>query len=151
MTVEFEIKKSPAYRVAYLTWKGPWSDQKIQGKFGQIQKWARAHGYRTGRWIFREPANRTWEVGIEVRGAAVRGHPPIRLKTLPAGRVASSVFNPDEVEAYVIYHGLTDWLRWRKKEGKIRSVVSYREVYGGDPWKDKAVYAKTEIQFVVRP
>ena len=151
MTVEFDFKKSPAYRVATIAWTGPWNEKKIQSQFGKVQKWAKAHGYRTGRWIFREPGERRWEVGIEVRGAAVHSHPPIRLRTLPATRVASAVFDPDVVAPYVIYHGLSDWLRWRKKDGKIRSVRSTREIYPGDPWTDQKAWARTEIQFLVRP
>ena len=151
MTVEFEFKKSPAYRVAYVSWKGPWSDAKIHAQFRKVEKWAKDHGYPTGRWIFREPGERTWETGIEVRGASVHSHPPIRLKTLAAGRVARVVFDPKVVSPEVVYHGLNDWLRWRKKDGKIRSVVSYREVYLGDPWADPKALAKTEVQLVVRP
>ncbi|MGA8663692.1 MAG: GyrI-like domain-containing protein [Thermoplasmata archaeon] len=151
MTVEFEFKKSPAYRVAYIAWTGPWNEQKIRSQFARVEKWAKDHGYSTGRWVFREPGERKWETGIEVRGAQVHSHPPIRLKSLPATRVARAVFDPDVVAPNVIYHGLNDWLRWRKKEGKIRSVVSTREVYTADPWKDKTACARTEVQFVVRP
>lgn len=151
MTVGFDFKKSPALRIAYVTWKGPWNEKKIRSQFGRVLKWAKLHGYRTGRWVFREPGDRKWEVGIEVRGGSVHGHPPIRVKTLPPTRVAFSVFDPEVVEPYVIYHGLVDWLHWRKKEHKIRSVGSYREVYPGDPWTERASWSKTEVQFLVRP
>ena len=151
MTVEFEFKKAPAYRVAYLAWSGPWNEKKIRAQFAKVDKWAKDHGLKTGRWIFREPGERKWEVGIEVRGASAHRHPPVRTKTLPATRVAFSVFDPDVVAPNVIYHGLNDWLRWRKKDGKIRSVVSTREVYSGDPWSSKSVWSKTEVQFAVRP
>ena len=60
------------------------------------------------------------------------------------------VFDPEVVEPRVVYHGLSDFLRWRKKSGEIRSVGDYREVYQGDPWKDRRAYAHTEVQYVVR-
>jgi effector-binding domain-containing protein len=151
MTVDFAFKKSPALRVAYVAWTGPWNERRIRSEFGRVQAWARSRGYRTGRWVFREPGARRWEAGIEVRGASVRSSPPVRVKTLPAARVAFAVFDPEVVSPPVIYHGLNDWLRWRKKEKKIRSVASSREVYSGDPWTQKAAWAKTEVQFVVRP
>jgi effector-binding domain-containing protein len=151
MTVEFEFKKSPAYRVAYLAWTGPWNEKKIRAQFAKVEGWAKQNGYRTGKWVFREPGERRWETGIEVLGASVRGDASIRVKTLAATRVAFSVFDPEVVEPYVIYHGLIDWLRWRKKDRKIRSVVGNREVYSGNPWTQKAAWSKTEVQFVVRP
>jgi effector-binding domain-containing protein len=151
MTVEFDFKKSPPIRVASIAWTGPWNEKKIQSQFGKVQKWAEDHQVKTGRWVFREPGERKWEVGIEVRGSSVHSHPPVRLKTLAAGRVAFCVFDPDVVAPSVIYHGLNDWLRWRKKDRKITSVGSTREVYPGDPWTDKSAWAKTEIQYLVRP
>ncbi len=83
------------------------------------------------------------------RGPGPRG--AVHLRTLPATRVASVVFDPEVVSPAVVYHGLTDWLRWRKKDKKIQRVVSYREVYRGNPWKDKSAYSRTDVQFVVRP
>jgi hypothetical protein len=59
-------------------------------------------------------------------------------------------FDPTVVSPRVVYHGLSDWLRWQRKEKKIRSVVSYREIYEGNPWKDKRAWSRTEVQFVVR-
>jgi hypothetical protein len=61
------------------------------------------------------------------------------------------VFDPEVVSPRVVYHGMTDWLRWRRKEREVRSIGQYREVYPGDPWRDKNAYARTEIQVVVRP
>ena len=64
--------------------------------------------------------------------------------------MARIVFDPDMVEPRVVYHGLSDFLRWRKREGEIRAIGDYREVYPGDPWKDRHALAHTEIQTVVR-
>ena len=150
MTVDFKFRRAPAYRLATLSWKGPWSDARVRAKFGVIARWARAHGVRTGAWVFFEPGERSFRVGIEVRGKA-RSDRTVRLRTYPSARVASVVFDPDVISPRVVYHGITDWLRWRKKEHEVRSVGQYREVYVGDPWRNKNAYARTEVQVVVRP
>lgn len=149
MTVDFAIKRTPAYRVASLRWKGAWSDAKIHGQFLKVAAWARARGLKTGVWIFREPAERTWEVSVEVRGRA-RSEGAVKVRTHPAGWAASVVFDPEVISPAVVYHGLTDWLRWRRKDGTIRSVGSYREVYRGDPWRDRRAFAHTDTQMIVR-
>jgi hypothetical protein len=64
--------------------------------------------------------------------------------------VARAVYDPEIIEPRVVYHGLSDFLRWRKKDHEIRSVGGYREVYSGDPWKDTRAYAHTEVQVGVR-
>lgn len=149
MTVDFVLKKSPSLRVAAIRWKGPYSESQIRKRFAAIEKWARARKIRTGRWVFREPGDRTWDVAIEVRGPA-RSEGRVKVQTLRACMVASVTFDPEVVSPRVVYHGLSDWLRWRRKEKKVRSVVSTREVYPGDPWKDARAWSRTEIQFVVR-
>jgi hypothetical protein len=150
MRVEFSFKRAPARHVAYLAWKGPWSESKIRGNFRRIEAWAKAQRLRTGKWVFREPDDRAWEVAIEIRGAA-RASDGIRLRTYRASRVARVQFDPDAVSPEVIYHGITDWLRWRKKERKIRSVGTYQEIYTDDPWRNARAWANTEIQVTVRP
>jgi len=150
MTVDFRFKRAPAYRLASVAWKGPWSDARIRAKFYAVAAWAKARGLRTGKWVFREPGERSWEVGIEVRGKA-KSQGAVRIKTYPRARVASILFDPEVVSPRVAYHGMNDWLRWRRKEGEVKSVGQYREVYPGDPWRDKKAYAQTEIQIVVRP
>jgi DNA gyrase inhibitor GyrI len=149
MVVDFKIRRAPAYRVASLSWKGPWNEARIRAQFDRVSKWALAHGLRTGKWVFREPGTRAWEVAIEVRGAA-HSDGPIRVRTLPASSVASVVFDPNVVSPAVVYHGVNDWLRWRKRDKTIRSVGGYREVYDGDPWRNPKAWARTEIQVVVR-
>jgi effector-binding domain-containing protein len=150
MTVDFEFKKVPKFQAITASWKGPWSDKRIQREFETLDKWAKAHKLRTGRWVFLEPGDRQWQVGLEVKGA-VKGDGTVRVRSFPAGRVAQVVFDPDIVSPRVVYHGLTDWLRWRKKEKEIRSVGMYREVYNGNPWREKAAWSKTTVQVVVRP
>ncbi|MGA8303412.1 MAG: GyrI-like domain-containing protein [Thermoplasmata archaeon] len=149
MVVDFKLKRTPSYRVASLSWKGPWNERRIRAQFDRIAKWAKKSGLRTGKWIFREPGSRTWEVAIEVRGAA-RSDGAIRVRTVPAATVASVVFDPDVVSPAVVYHGVTDWLKWRKRDKTIRSVGTYREVYDGDPWRVARFWAHTDVQIVVR-
>lgn len=149
MAVDFVLKRSPSFRVASIRWTGAYSDSGIRKRFEEVEKWARTRGLRTGHWIFREPGERIWEVSIEVRGSA-RSEGRVKVRTFPAASVASVLYDPDVVEPRVIYHGLTDWLRWQRKEKAIRSVVSYREVYGGNPWRDKRAWSRTEVQFVVK-
>ena len=149
MVVDFKIKHAPAYRVASLAWKGPWNERRIRAQFGRVVRWARKSGLRTGKWIFCEPGTRAWEVSVEVHGSA-RSEGPIRVRTIRASSVASVVFDPKVVSPSVVYHGVNDWLRWRKRDKTIRSVGGYREVYDGDPWRDPRSWARTEIQVVVR-
>lgn len=149
MTVDFVLKKTPSLRVATIRWKGKYDERQIQKRFEEVEKWAQAKGLKTGRWVFREPDSRVWDTGIEVKGTA-RSEGRVKVRTLPAGTVACVCFDPDVVSPRVVYHGLTDWLRWRRKEKEIRSVVSYREIYEGNPWKDKRAWSRTEVQFVVR-
>ena len=149
MVVDFRWKRVPSVRVASIAWKGPWNERRIRSQFGRVAAWAKRSGLRTGKWIFREPGSRQWEVSIEVRGKA-RSDGSIRVRTLPAATVASIVFDPDQISPSVVYHGVTDWLRWRKKDKTIRSVGDYREVYAGDPWSQRAAWSRTDIQVVVR-
>ena len=149
LTIDFAFKKAPKYRVASVTWKGPWNEGRIRREFEAIAKWGRDRKLRLGKWIFMEPGERRWTVAIEVSGKA-SGDSKVRLRTLPASRVAVVAFDPEVVSPRVVYHGLTDWLRWRKKDREIRRVLSSREVYSGNPWKDSTAWAHTEVQFLVR-
>jgi hypothetical protein len=150
MTVDFSFRKMPPMRAVTRTWKGTWSDARIRSEFERLAAFAKEHHLRAGRWLFSgDDAMERWQVAIEVSGKA-RGMGEVRVKSFPASRVASVTFDPDEVSPRVIYHGLSDWLRWRKKEKEIRGVGGYREVYRKNPWTDRRAYAHTEIQVVVR-
>ncbi|HYB78765.1 MAG TPA: GyrI-like domain-containing protein [Thermoplasmata archaeon] len=150
MTVDFVLKKVPSLRVASIRWTGPYREAEIRRRFAAVRSWAVAHRLRPGRWVFREPGKREWEVGIEVPGRA-RSEGGIKVRTLPATRVAAVTFDPEMVAPRVVYHGLSDWVRWRRKEKKVRSVLSTREIYPGDPWNNPRAWSRTEVQFVVRP
>jgi len=149
MTVDFELTRAPSYRVASIVRVGPWKENNLRSEFEELEHWAKRQGVRTGTYVFLERGSRRWEACLEIKGRA-KAEGRIRLKTLPATYVARVVFNPDQVASRVVYHGLSDWTRWRKKYGEIRSVIGPREVYSGNPWKDQRAWAHCEVQFVVR-
>ncbi|MGC2288480.1 MAG: hypothetical protein WA688_01305 [Thermoplasmata archaeon] len=149
MTVDFSFKRAPSYRLATLSRRGGWDEKKLRGQFKTLAEWAKKNHLRTGHWMFFEPNGKTFVAAIEIKGKA-SGSGRIRLRTVPAATVASVTFNPDDVSPRVIYHGLSDWLRGRKKEKEIQRVLSSREVYSGDPWSGPKVWARTEIQYVVK-
>ena len=149
MPVDFELTRSPSYRVAAIARTGPWKEGLLRAEFRELTAWAKKQGVRTGRWIFRHPGDDRWEACLEFRGRATpTGR--IRVKTLPSTYVARCVFDPDAVADRVIYHGLSDWTRWRKRQREIRAVGGSREVYSGDPWSDAKAWAQCEVQFIVR-
>lgn len=149
LTVDFVLKRAPGVRVASIVRIGPWKEDNLRTEFGELVRWAARQKLRTGRWIFFERGRSRWEACLEVRGnAPAEGR--IRLKSLPATAVASVMFDPDQVSSRVVYHGLSDWTRARRRDGTIRSVLAIREVYSGDPWREKSAWAHCEVQFVVR-
>lgn len=149
MTVDFALEKVPEMHVIAHSWAGAWSEVRIRTEFEKLDAWARARRLRTGRWIFMEPGHRRWTVAIEVRGST-RGDRAVRRRTLAATRVAAVTFDPERVAARVIYHGLNDWVKWRRRAREIRAVGPSRELYPGNPWKDPKAWARTQVQFVVR-
>ena len=151
MTVDFAMKRSPKFRVASLPRNGPWKEDNLRSEFAELTRWAKAQGLRTGRWVFLEHSHTRWEACLEIGTRAAAPSGAIRIKTLPAATVAYVVFDPDEIEPRVIYHGLADYLRHRRKDGKVGPVLAVREVYAGDPWTNAKASARTEVQFVLRP
>ena len=149
MVVDFAFKRTPKYRLATFAWSGPWQDRRIRAEFERVADWLARRKVRTGKWVFLEPDERKFVVGIEVKGT-VKGDGRIRMRTLPAARVASVVYDPEIVSPSVVYHGLSDWLRWRKRSGEIRGAGQYREVYEGNPWTSPRAWARTDVQIVVR-
>jgi DNA gyrase inhibitor GyrI len=149
MTVDFVLGKAPEYRVATLPAKGKWSENICRPEFAKLEAWAKANGLKTGKWIVRESADGKFEACLEVRGSA-KATGGIRLRTFPASAVARVTFDPDAVSPRVVYHGLNDWLRWRKKDGEVKSVRTSREVYSADPWTNKTAWKTTTVEYVVR-
>lgn len=149
MVVDFALKKTPSYRVASIVRVGSWKENNLRAEFQELTAWAKRARVRTGHWIFFERDNDRWEACLEIRGKA-NPEGRIRLKTLPGVDVARVVFDPDAVSSRLVYHGLADWTRWRKKYGEIKEVTATRELYAGDPWKDSEAWKHCEVQFVVR-
>jgi DNA gyrase inhibitor GyrI len=158
MAVDFEFKRAPSCTVASLQYVGLWREDHLHKEFRQLVAWAKKNKVRTGRWIFREldgpysrrpDTERRWEACLEFKGQAER-EGRVRIKKLPAETVARVVFNPDAVSARLVYHGLSDWLRWRKKSGEIKTFGPTREVYDGDPWTNTRAWTHAEVQFLVR-
>ncbi|MCI4329425.1 MAG: GyrI-like domain-containing protein [Thermoplasmata archaeon] len=148
MTVDFAFGKAPAYRVATLPPKGGWSENVCRPEFARLVAWAKKNHVRTGKWIFCSTANDGFRACLEIRGSA-KSEGSIRIRTLPATAVARVRFDPDVVSPRVVYHGLNDWLRWRKKDKEVRVVRSSREIYDGDPWADKKAWRNTTVEYVV--
>lgn len=149
MIVDFELTKSPSFRVASITRIGPWKKDNLRSEFKELLAWAKDQKVRPGRWIFLHNGDRHWEACLEIKGRAEAAG-RIRLKTLPATYVARCIFDPDAVADRVVYHGLSDWTRWRRRYREIKSVKGSREVYRGDPWTDARAWARCEVQFIVR-
>lgn len=158
MAIDFKIRKAPGCRLATRSMKGSWpGDKALRAEFEKIHAWAKMKGLRTGKWVFREfgemdePEKMRFEAGIEIRGkGAVRGGKGVSMKTLQASSVVAVTFDPDVVSPRVIYHGLSDYLRWRKKEGEYKEAGPYREVYIGNPWSSKRAWSQTQIQAPVK-
>ena len=159
MTVDFEMRKAPEYRVATRTLTGAWpGDKALRAEFEKVQAWAKEKGLRTGKWFFREfgddempNAKWRWEMGVEIRGARpVRGGKGIVMKTLPSSPVATVIFDPDKVSPRVIYHGMVDWLKAREKAREYKEAGPYREVYFGNPWTSTKAWANTQVQVPVK-
>lgn len=148
-TVDFELRKMPAYKVGSIVRIGPWKEDNLRTEFAELTQWARRHRVGTGKWFFVHRGGPRWEACLEIRG-----NPPpegrIRHRTLPATWVAAVTFDPDKVSSRIVYHGLHDWTRARRKDGKVRSVSGAREVYRGDPWKDKNAWQNCRVEFPVR-
>lgn len=148
---DFSLEKVPSSRVASIVHVGGWKEDHLRAEFRELTRWAKQHRIRTGRWIFVDvrASHRRWEACLEVRGAAVpEGR--IRIKTLPASWVAKVVFNPEQVSSRLVYHGLNDWTKWRRRTREIRSVTSIREVFSADPWKVTSAWENCEVQYLVR-
>ena len=82
MVVDFRFKKESQLRVAFVEWKGPWQEGRIRREFESLAKWLRAHGARTGRWVFMEPAERRFRAAIEVKGTLPNGVTPSSSSSL---------------------------------------------------------------------
>ncbi len=159
MPVALTTKKTPEYRLATMTLKGPWpGDKEIRAEFEKLHAWAKAKGVKTGKWFFTElgqdepqASKRRYEVGIEVRSKGpLRGGKGVSMKSLPAATVASVTFDPDQVSPDVVYYAMMGWLEWGDKKKVYRASGPFREVYTGNPWSSKSAWARTQVQVPLR-
>lgn len=149
MAIDFLLKRVPRLRVGSIVRIGPWKEENLRTEFGELVRWSSRHGARTGRWVFFERGKGRWEACLEVKDPPpVDGR--IRLKTLPSGWAASLTFDPELVSSRIVYHALSDWTRRRRRSGEIAGVTGVREVYPGDPWRDRRAWSACEVQFLVR-
>lgn len=149
MVVDFRFEKAPAFAAVTIDWTGPWNERRIRREFETLARWAAERKITAGRWYFMEPGTRRWRVAIAVRGK-VRGSGRIKARRYPATTVVRVRFDPDEVSPRIVYHGLTDYLRWRRKDKEIRSVGAFREVYEANPWTHPRAWANLAVEAVVR-
>lgn len=129
--------------------KVPWTDSSLKAAFRLLVQWAKAKGIPTGRWIIVSRSAKYWEACLEIKRAA-RGEGKVHVKVLPATTVATVTFDPERVSPRVIYHGIIDWLRWRRKAKEIKSAGLTREIYAGDPWSNRAAWTRATVEYVVR-
>jgi hypothetical protein len=150
MVVDFELRKSRGYSVASMVRIGEWKEDNLRTEFRELARWAQKNALQTGHWIFVDAGGnpRRWEACLEIKGRA-KPEGRIRLKALSPTWVARVIFDPDLVSSRIVYHGLNDWTRWRRRYKEIRKVTSVREVYTGDPWRNPKAWAHCEVQFLI--
>ena len=153
MFVDFKVKRAPVYTVASIKRIGPWKDDMWRKELSQIKKWARTKRVRTGKYFLYEQGGsanrRRWETCIEIKGRAA-SEGKVKVKRLPAETVVSVRFNPDKVSPRLVYHGLSNWLRWKRKDKTFKKIGSSREVYSGNPWRKSHAWARAEVQVLVK-
>ncbi len=153
MFVDFVVKRSPAYNVASIRRVGPWRNDMWRKELSQLEKWARKKKLRTGKYLLYEldgvGNRRRWETCIEIKGKA-KPEGKVKVKKLPAETVVSVRFNPDKVSPRLVYHGISDWVKWRLKDKTFKKVGASREVYSGNPWKKPHAWARAEVQVLVK-
>jgi DNA gyrase inhibitor GyrI len=158
LAVDFVVKRTPSYRVATRTLRGKWpGDRAMSKEFEKLYAWVRKGGLGSGKWFFRSlgtmddsSSKGRWEVGIEVRGRAVRGGGSVSIKTFPATTVVAVKFDPKHVSPGLVYNAIGGWMRWSGRARKFSENGHWREVYSGNPWKSKSAWAGVEIQAPVK-
>jgi hypothetical protein len=150
MVVDFVMGKASGFRaVTSALTSEQYSDARVRKEFGRLAAWAKKNGIRTGKWYWITPNKNRMRLAIEVKGKA-RSSGGFEVRTFPASRVVQIRFNPDEISPRVVYFGLGNFLRNKRKEHKVKSVGSWREVYSGDPWADRKAWTNLTIEAVVR-
>ena len=154
MVVDIKVKRVPSYTVASMMRIGPFRRNMLRAEFNQLVNWAKKKGIRSGKWILyfldepgeARPANKLRsEACLQIRGKA-KSEGRIKVKKLPAQKVASVTFDPDEVSPGLVYSGIYGWLRF----AGYKDVGLSRELYDGNPWTNARAWAKAEVQVPVK-
>ena len=126
----------------------------LRSEFSQLVKWANKRNLRTGKWMLffidepggRRPMNNLRsEACLQIKGNA-KGEGKIKVKILPAQKVASVTFNPDKVSPRLVYSGIYGWLRY----AGFKDTTQGRELYNGNPWRNPRAWANAEVQVPVK-
>ena len=154
MVVDIKVKNVQSYNVASIMRVGPYGRDMLRAEFGQLVNWAKKKKLRTGKcllYFLDEPGGRRAanklrsEACLEIKGkAGTEGK--IRVKKLPAQRVACVTFDPDKVSPRLVYSGIYGWLRY----GGFREAGPSREVYNANPWTNARAWANAEVQVPVK-
>lgn len=133
---------------------GSYDRNMLRSEFSQLVKWADKRRLRTGKWMLyfldepggRRPMNKLRsEACLQIKGRA-KSEGKIKVKELPAQKVASVTFNPDKVSPRLVYSGIYGWLKY----AGFKDTVQGREVYIGNPWRNPRAWANTEVQVPVK-
>ena len=154
MVVDIKVRRVPSYTVASMMRIGPYRRDMLHAEFNQLVNWAKKRKIRTGKWILyfldepggSRPMNKLRsEACLQIKGKA-RAEGTIKVKKLPAQKVASVTFDPDEVSPGLVYSGIYGWLRF----AGYKDTGPSRELYIGNPWTNARAWAKAEVQVPVR-
>ncbi len=149
MVVDFAFKRAAGFTAATVSWKGTWNEKRIRTEFEGIAKRLAKAKVRSGRWVLESYGENNFIVAIEIQGR-FKSAGRTRVRSFKPSTVATVQFDPDAVSPRVIYHGLSDWLKWRKKDREIKSIGRYREVYSANPWKNAKAWSTTTVQVLVK-
>lgn len=133
---------------------GSYDRNMLRSEFSQLVKWAKKRKLRTGKWMLyfidepggRRPRNKLRsEACLQIKGRA-KSEGKVKVKELPAQKVASVTFNPDKISPHLVYSGIYGWLKY----AGFKDTVLGREVYIGNPWRNPRAWASTEVQVPVK-
>jgi effector-binding domain-containing protein len=133
---------------------GSYERNMLRSEFSQLVKWANKRKLRTGKWMMyfldepggRRPANKLRSEACLQINANAKSEGKIKVKKLPAQKVASVTFNPDKVSPRLVYSGIYGWLTY----AGFKDTGPGRELYIGNPWRNNRAWANAEVQVPVK-
>ena len=154
LVVDIQVKTAPSYNVASLLRVGPYRNNILRPEFDKLAKWAKKKRIKRGKWILifhdedgKRPENkRRWEACLEIKGKA-GSEGKLKVKKLPKLKVATVKFNPNQVSARLVYHGLYGWI---EQNGDFKDAGPPREIYPGSPWTNPRAWANAEVQVPIK-